>query len=50
LKEVLDSKEIEECKFEPQLATKKKGIIEERRGLDRFLEDQKRFEEMKKQK
>ena len=50
LKECMDQKAVEECVFTPQLATRRKGETAERRNLDQFLEDQKRFEEMKKQK
>ena len=50
LKEVKDQKEIEECKFAPEIMTRKKGEPLERRNLDQFLEDQRRFDEMKKQK
>ena len=50
LKEEKDQKEVEECKFAPEILTRKKGQPIERRNLDQFLEDQKRFEELKKQK
>lgn len=48
LKEEKEQKEVEECKFVPQLMTKKKHEVT--RNLDQFLEDQKRYEELKKQK
>ena len=48
-----EQKEVEECFFEPVMATKRHGQAaanERPRNLDKFLEDQRRFEEMKKQK
>ena len=48
LKEEKDQKEVEECKFAPHMLTKKRN--ETTRNLDQFLEDQKRYEELKKQK
>jgi len=32
-------KEVEGCTFEPSLATRKNGQNNEKRGLDKFLED-----------
>ena len=37
MKEVKEEKEIEECKFQPQLLTKKKN--EAPRSMEKFLED-----------
>lgn len=39
LKEMKEQKEIEECKFAPEIITKKKGDPNEKRNLDKFLED-----------
>ena len=39
LKECLDHKEVSECVFTPQLATKKRNDTVERRNLYQFLED-----------
>lgn len=41
MKEEKEQKEIEECKFVPQLITKKKnGDGADKRNLEKFLEDQ----------
>ncbi|CDW71596.1 UNKNOWN [Stylonychia lemnae] len=50
LKEEKESKEIEECIFTPQIMTRKRNEAPQPRNLDQFLQDQKRFEELKKQK
>jgi hypothetical protein len=50
MKEELSVKEVEECKFAPFLMTKKKGETPAHRDLNKFLEDQKRYDDMKKQK
>jgi hypothetical protein len=50
MKEEKAQKEVEECIFTPQLLTKKRNEPSERRNIDKFLEDQKRFEEMKRAK
>lgn len=39
MKELMSSKEIEECRFTPVMATRKKGEQTEKRNLDKFLED-----------
>eukprot|EP00347_Sterkiella_histriomuscorum_P024180 403332030 len=50
LKEEKDQKEIEECKFQPEILTRKRNEAPQHRNLDQFLQDQKRYEELKKQK
>jgi len=39
LKDCLAEKEVEGCNFAPQLATKRKGDCQEKRNLEKFLED-----------
>ena len=50
MKECLDQRELEECNFAPTLSAKKKKGNEDPRNLDRFLEDQSKYDELKKQK
>lgn len=50
MKEEKEQREIEECKFRPDMATRKKNDTAEPRSIEQFLQDQKRFEELKKQK
>ena len=47
IKQMQAEKELEGCTFAPQLQTKKK---QEKRDLNKFLEDQKKYLEMKEQK
>ena len=37
MREEKEQKELEECKFQPQLVTRKRG--EQPRNMDKFLED-----------
>ncbi len=50
MKEEKSLKEVEECVFTPQILTRRQGESVQRRNLEKFLEDQKKFEEMKNQK
>lgn len=50
MKEEKELKEIEECKFRPDMATRKRNEVVEPRSIEQFLQDQKRFEELKKLK
>lgn len=48
MKEIKEQKELEGCTFAPQRITKMKSIQpEEKRDLNKFLEDQKKYEVMK---
>ena len=50
LREYLADKEIEGCSFEPEMISRKKNEQIEKRPLDQFLDDQKRFLELRSQK
>mmetsp|Transcript_21788 Transcript_21788/g.20919 ORF Transcript_21788/g.20919 Transcript_21788/m.20919 type:complete len:119 (+) Transcript_21788:536-892(+) len=49
MKECLEQRELEECNFAPTLSAKKKRG-EDPRKLDQFLEDQSKYDELKRQK
>lgn len=52
MKQMQEEKELEGCTFAPQLVNKKnkKTVAEDKRDLSKFLEDQKKYEELKLQK
>lgn len=45
-----EEKELEGCTFAPQMLTKKKNNAGDKRDLNKFLEDQKKYLEMKQKK
>ncbi len=45
MKKIKEEKELEGCTFAPQMVAKKKG---EKRDINKFLEDQNKYLEMKK--
>ena len=50
MKQYQEDKELEGCTFAPDRVTKKKKEQTEVRDLSKFLEDQKKYEEMRQQK
>ena len=51
MKGILEEKEMDGCTFAPQLATKKKKKNQaEPRNMQKFLEDQAKYEEQRRQK
>lgn len=47
MKEIQEQKALEGCTFAPEMPTKKGKKQEEKRDLNKFLEDQKKYELMK---
>lgn len=50
MKELKDQEEIEKCTFAPKMVTRKKSNAPVKRDLNKFLEDQAKYEEMRRQK